>query len=187
LAAARIAQVAEHSPESRQYVAALLEVVADTAESHLARGALPAAERRLWEQAGARFDDTKAVARVHARAAGAYAAMLEHSEAGDTAVASRLNVDRSRISQRLAERSLYAVEHGDERYFPAWQFDGNKIVRGLKRVLAALDKTLHPLTVDHWFTTPNVELLADGAPMPPAEWLRTGGDVDLLVALAGEL
>ena len=149
----RIFQRAEDEPA---YVVALLEAAAEAVEEYEISQALPDAERGLWQRLGARFPGSSAVGRDQARMADAFARLVERSVVGDDAMASHLGVSRSRVSQRVAERSLYVFSgpHG-ERCFPRWQLVGSKPVRGLQRVLAALDVGLHPLAVDHWFTTPS--------------------------------
>ena len=102
----------------------------------------------------------------------------------DTEVAALLQVDRTRVSQRLAERSLYAVHDDTGRWFPRWQFDGGRTLPHLKAVLAALDPHLHPLTVAHWFLTPDPELEVDGEATCPRTWLIRGGRPEALLPLA---
>lgn len=165
----------------------LLEAVAEADRRRTAYGAMPAAEREAWESVGASFADPGVVGRAKGRAAAAFAALLQRSVRGDAAVAKRLNVDRSRVSQRLGERSLYAIPSGDERYYPLWQLDDASVLRGLKSTLVAMDAGLHPLTVDHWFNAPNLELTVGGEAMSPVEWLRTGGKVEVVAALAADL
>jgi hypothetical protein len=95
-------------------------------------GGLPETERLVWERTGARFEEI-AVPVVEARAAAAFAELVARSTCGDGSVASLLKVDRSRISQRVSERSLYAFAGpGEERYFPNWQFEGHRTLPGLK-------------------------------------------------------
>ncbi len=102
-------------------------------------------------------------------------------------MAELLGVDKSRVSQRVTERSLYAFNAGDDRCFPHWQLTGGRALPGLKTVLRELDVTLHPLAVDHWFTTANVDLEIDGEPVSPAFWLATGGDPQVTAHLAADL
>ena len=102
----------------------------------------------------------------------AHAELIAQSIQGDAAVADLLGVDRTRISQRLTERSLYSFQSGDERLYPKWQFDKRKTLRGLKTVLGALDPALHPLVVDHWFRTPNVDLDVNEAALSPSRGCR---------------
>jgi len=167
-------------PAGGQRVVVLLELVADQVASQGATAKLPDQEQALWASVGADFSDPGSVARSEARSAVAFADLVSRSVAGDAALAQLLGVNRSRVSQRLAERSLYCFTGpAGERYYPAWQFDGEPVpkpLRGLREVLSGLDPRLHPLVVDHWAQAPNVDLVADGEPMAPVQWLRTGGD-----------
>jgi hypothetical protein len=149
--------------------------------------ALPASERRLWEHVGARFEPS-AIARVEAARAALFADLVQRSLIGDAATAELLGVDRSRISQRVSDRSIYAFSaSGDDRCFPRWQFTGTKTLPGFKTVVTALAPDLHPLTVDHWFTTPNTDLEVDGTPAAPVTWLATGGSPMAAAELARDL
>lgn len=171
------------NPRARFILVALEKVAEDLEEQHKLAD-LPGAEQRLWGAVGAKFSDAGAVARGRVRSAEAFASLVERSICGDAALAEYLGVDRSRVSQRLADHSLYAFEAGpEERCFPEWQFASKKPLRGLKTVLSSLDSNLHPLVVDHWFTTPSTELLVEDETLSPAEWLRTGGDPKALVGL----
>ncbi|HEX7165526.1 MAG TPA: hypothetical protein VF230_00965 [Acidimicrobiales bacterium] len=183
-----LAESATRSARDKTYVIVLLEEMARHARTRTVASVMPDEERAMWERAGADFSNgEQALARSAAATASAFADLLERSVAGDEAAAKLLDVDRSRISQRLAERSLYAVNYGDERYFPRWQFARDKVLRGLKTVLTALDPKLHPLTVDHFFTTPSLELLGSDEPLSPAAWLATGGDIGAVAELAADL
>ena len=175
--------------EGRPRVAMASAALRATIEAIWAQGppSLPAAERRTWERAGARFD-TDAIPLTEAASAAAFASLVERSLVGDAAVAERLGVDRSRISQRVGDRSLYPFTGPtEERCFPGWQFAGAKTVPGLKVVLSSVDDELHPLTVDHWFTTPHVDLEVDGEPVTPIGWLTTGGSPKVAAELARDL
>jgi hypothetical protein len=183
----RLVSLAARSHASASFVGTLLESAADAAERHAAPAEVPVDERGLWERVGADFGDAAAAPRSRAKMVVAFAELLGRSVRGDAAVAEILGVDRSRISQRVAEPSLYAVAAGQDRCYPEWQFNGPKVLRGLRDVLAVLDHALHPLTVDHWFTTDNLELLADGEPTSPVTWLATGGTIAAVVALADGL
>lgn len=181
----RLVVTAERGRVDAVRVRALLEVVVEASEP-AARPALPAAERAIWESVGARFDDD-AGDRVRARHLAALADLVSRSVPGVPAMAERLGVDRSRISQRLAERSLYAFTLGSERWFPEWQLVDDRPLTGLKEVLAAVPAALHPLTVDHWFTRPSVDLEIGDEAVSPVDWLATGGEPAPLVALAADL
>ena len=148
--------------------------------------ALPVSEQKLWEDAGAVFEQS-AVEENAVSAATAFAQLIFESAEGDTAVASILGVDKSRISQRVRERSLYAFTLDDVRYFPRWQFTTQGTLSGLRTVVSALDASLHPLVVDHWFTTPSVDLEVKDEPASPVTWLLTGGDPEAAAELAADL
>jgi hypothetical protein len=182
----RLRTIAGRGGTDAALVVALLESAADTAESHSTISALPSAERDLWTSVGARFDK-RARLKNDRRLVGAFGALLARSVVGDTAMAELLGVDRSRVSQRLADRSLYAFTAGEERCFPRWQLIDGKPFTGLKVVLRATDPALHPLTVDHWFTTPNVDLEIDDEPVSPVTWLATGGAPQAAADLAADL
>jgi hypothetical protein len=182
----RLRTVSERGDRDAAYVAALLGSVADAAERHSERATLPAAEAEIWTSVGAHFS-TAATSRNDRLLADAFAALIADSIIGDLALAKALDVDRTRVSQRLAERSLYAFAAGDERCFPNWQFADGRSLPGLKRVLIAVDPGLHPLTVQHWFTTKNVDLEASGQPVSPATWLATGGSPDVAADLVAHL
>ncbi len=186
-ALARLAERAAKDEDAAAFAATLLESIAEVAERHEAPAALSREEQALWEGLGASFSDAQSVATRHAKKAAAFADLLGRSVKGDAAVAKLLEVDRSRVSQRVSERSLFAVPGPDDRYFPRWQFEGKKVVRGLRAILSALEPDLHPLTVDQWCTTPNLELVVDDDPMSPVMWLATGGEINTVVELAADV
>jgi hypothetical protein len=167
-------------------VATAARLIAERIERSQRSMALPREERELWEDAGASFDSrTTDLDVVHAAAA--FSDLLVRSVDGDAEVASRLGVDRSRISQRIRDKSLYAFTHNDSRFFPMWQFIEGRTLPGLREILAVLDEGLHPLVVDHWFTTPSLDLEIGQAPVSPVTWLSTGGHADVVVELASDL
>ncbi len=148
--------------------------------------ALPHEERALWEDAGAAFDNLAVEADV-VRSSIRFAELIARSLHGDSAVADRLGVDRSRVSQRVTARSLYGFRFDGSRYFPRWQFTEDSTLQGLQELVAMLDPTLHPLVVDHWVSTPSVDLEIDGIPVSPLAWLQNGGPAPRLVDLAKDL
>jgi len=147
---------------------------------------LPSAERQLWEDAGAAFE-RQAIEQDAINAATAFSDLVMRSIGGDGAVATLLGVDRSRVSQRVRDRSLYAFSRGDTRFFPQWQFTDHGTLPGLRQVVTALDEGLHPLVVDHWFITPSVDLEVGDVPVAPVVWLETGGNPQVAAELAAEL
>jgi hypothetical protein len=166
-------------------VTLVAKVVRERTESRTTM-TLPNLERQLWEDAGASFKPG-AIEEDAFNAAAAFSDLLLRSLEGDISVARRLGVDRSRISQRVRDKSLYAFSHADTRFFPKWQFVDSSTLTGLRDVLVALDETLHPLVVDHWFTTPSVDLEVGDTIVSPVLWLETGGSAHVVAELAADL
>lgn len=117
-----------------------------------------------------------------------YARLLQSSLNAEQAAA-RLDVNPSRIRQRLAgePRTLYGVKEGKSWRVPKFQFAGRKLVPGIGQVVAALPRDLHAVAVQRWFTTPNPDLHADAEeeqPIAPLDWLRTGRAPEVVAELA---
>ena len=118
-----------------------------------------------------------------------YAQLVADASSTET-VARRLGVVPSRVRQRVAERSLYALDTPGGRVFPAFQFDDSgATLPELGRVLAAIDPSAHPITVERFFFTPTADLestLATAA-LSPRDWLLAALPVDDVVVLARDL
>ena len=117
-----------------------------------------------------------------------YMALIETS-LSTAEVAAMLDVDVSRIRQRIRERSLYGVEYEGEWRLPRFQFERNKVLPGLTEVLSALPAELNPLDVATWFLEPNIDLEADedAPPMSPRAWLLRGSSPRTVTQLARHL
>lgn len=117
-----------------------------------------------------------------------YMALIETSLSTAEA-ATMLDVDVSRIRQRIRERSLYGVEYEGEWRLPRFQFERNKVLPGLTEVLSALPAGLNPLDVATWFLEPNIDLEADedAPPMSPRAWLLRGSSPRIVTQLARHL
>jgi len=117
-----------------------------------------------------------------------YMALIETSLSTAEAAA-MLDVDVSRIRQRIRERSLYGVEYEGEWRLPRFQFERNKVLPGLTEVLSALPAELNPLDVATWFLGPNIDLEADedAPPMSPRAWLLRGSSPRTVAQLARHL
>jgi len=121
-----------------------------------------------------------------ARTAAEYAALVTTGlSVGQTAEI--LHVDGSRIRQRLLERTLYGIKLRGNWHVPTFQFDGNRLILGIEAVISVLDPDLHPVAIFRWFTYPNVDLEVDGVDVSPRDWLRMGGDVTRVAAIAAAL
>jgi len=102
-------------------------------------------------------------------------------------VAQRLDVDTSRIRQRIYARSVYAFKHQGTWLLPSFQVHGRELVTGLNAVVRALPETLHPVAVSRWFTTPNADLELAGNPVSPIAWLESGSPPDRAAELASTI
>ena len=114
-----------------------------------------------------------------------YMALLETS-LSTADVARALEVDPSRVRQRLRERSLYGLDYDGEKRLPRFQFHGRRVLPGLREVLAALPEQLNPLDVAQWFLAPNADLEIDSEnlPLSPRAWLLRGEPVTRVAQLA---
>ena len=153
---------------------------------------LSARERRLLRDAGAAGLDgdepEPALQAGPADIVGQYAQLVAGAYSA-AEVGARLGVVASRIRQRVTERSLYAVDGPDGRVFPAFQFGPSGALPGLGKVLAAIDPSVHPITVERFFLAPTVDLesaVTDG-PLSPRDWLLAALPVDEVVLLARDL
>jgi hypothetical protein len=107
--------------------------------------------------------------------------------------AANLNVDPSRIRQRLAARTLFGVRVEGSWRLPRFQFtdDGAHLVPGFGTIAPDL-ADLHPLDVAVWFTTPHADLVVsvsddEEVAVSPRDWLLAGGHPEQLLPLADEL
>lgn len=133
------------------------------------------------------YEGRDAASRVAAEYAAMLSLALTEAEAEEM-----LGVGASRVRQRVADRSLYAVTVGRERRFPAFQFHDRNLVPGIGEVLKTMPGDLHPLEVETWLTSPDPDLTIGGdgesrETLSPREWLISGGSVDTLLPVAREL
>lgn len=152
---------------------------------------LTEAENRLLDEGGfprTQPDDQGSAGSEISILAVSYAEMC--AQALTTKEAARLlQVQPSRIRQRLGEKTLFGIEKEDHWVLPRFQFVDGQIVPGIGKVLQVLDETLHPVTVERFFATPQPELYADevGRDLTPREWLQAGYDPAPVVRLARDL
>ncbi len=115
-----------------------------------------------------------------------YAALLAGSRTVGE-VAALLGVDESRVRQRLAARTLYGIKRGRDWLLPDFQFERAGEVPNIGVVLPRLSSELHPVAVATWFTLPNPDLVIEGEPVSPRDWLRSGGAARSVATLAAAL
>jgi hypothetical protein len=131
-------------------------------------------------------EDEQAYARVTLEAAGHTARLLSTAYSASK-VAELLGVSDSRVRQRRANRTLWAIEDAGGWVFPALQFenvDGRwRQIRHLDQVLPAIPADIHPLAVARLLTTAQPDLVVDGQPVSPVQWLRNGGDIHAVLSI----
>lgn len=100
-------------------------------------------------------------------------------------VADLLGRSTSSIRRSKIAGDVYAqpTRGGRPLRFPAWQFRGQSVVPGLRDIIPAFPRYMHPLSIQQFMTQP-LEELSD---QTPVEWLAGGGDVDAVGSLADEL
>lgn len=125
---------------------------------------------------------------VAARTAARAAVMLFEAKTA-TEVAGALRVSATRIRQRAAERTLYALRDGGEWRFPRWQFDPGtgREIPGLAAVIPSLSPDLHPIAVYRFLTEPSPDLEIEDQPVSPISWLSSGGDPGPVAVIAAAL
>ena len=104
-----------------------------------------------------------------------YMALIDTSLTA-TEAARLLDVDVSRIRQRLRQRSLFGVNYEGEWRLPRFQFERRKALPSLGEVLAAVPVEANALEVAEWFSTHNPDLETDeqATPLSPRQWLLRG-------------
>lgn len=113
--------------------------------------------------------------------AGALEGALSTSEAAALLGRAEANVRRSRLTG-----DLYAPNPGDPAglRFPRWQFTSTGgVVPGLRRIIPAFPRDMHPLAIGRFMTQVHEDL--DG--MSPVQWLAADGPVDPVVAVVEDL
>lgn len=102
-------------------------------------------------------------------------------------VASRIALTEGRVRQMLRARDLFALREGEAWRVPWFQFDGDRPVRGLDRVIRELPPDIHPVAVFRLLTLPNPDLELRDRTVSPLAWLRSGADPSPIVELAADL
>lgn len=114
-------------------------------------------------------------------------AVLRDSALTVAEAARQLQVDTSRIRHRLGVGRLVGWKDRGSWRLPAWQFAGTGVLPGLETVLTAIPSDIPALVAAAFMTTPQEDLLVDGKPATPREWLLAGGDPRRVADLASVL
>ncbi|MGH3518445.1 MAG: DNA-binding protein [Haloechinothrix sp.] len=120
-----------------------------------------------------------------ARTVAAHAVLAESAYSVNDA-ARLLRVDASRVRHRLAAGRLAGWKDQGWR-LPAWQFTADGVLPGLEVVLSALPEDQPPLVVAAFMNTPQSDLVINGKPATPRQWLLALGDPKPVAELAAAL
>ncbi len=151
----------------------------------MASAGLPVNQQAMLEAGGLNFQD----ADRHAAAAVADIITEESAYLASAhpvpAVAISMGVSASRIRHLVSDGGLHSVRTSRAVLLPLWQFDeAGRPLPGLRIVLAAVRAGEHPLAMQSFMMTPQLDLEGvDGKPMTPREWLLSGGDATVVAAL----
>jgi hypothetical protein len=114
-------------------------------------------------------------------------AVLRDSALTVAEAARQLQVDTSRIRHRLGVGRLVGWKDRGSWRLPAWQFAGSGVLPGLETVLAEIPSDQPALVVAAFMTTLQEDLLVEGKPATPRDWLLAGGDPRRVADLASVL
>jgi hypothetical protein len=114
-------------------------------------------------------------------------AVLAKSALTVVQAAHRLGVDPSRVRHKLVAGRLTGWKDQTGWRLPAWQFTGEGALPGLDVVLAAVPGDQPALVLASFMTTPQDDLVIDGEPATPRQWLLAGDDPAPVAALATTL
>jgi excisionase family DNA binding protein len=123
----------------------------------------------------------------HRAKAVAAQAVLRDSALTVAEVAEVVGVDTSRIRHRLAAGRLTGWKDRGGWRLPAWQFTLSGVLPGLETVLAAVPDDQPPLVVAAFIATAQPDLLLDGEPATPRQWLLATGDPNPVAKLISML
>ncbi|MUL78962.1 hypothetical protein [Mycolicibacterium sp. CBMA 226] len=105
-------------------------------------------------------------------------------------VTTGLDLSAPQVQRMRVAGELWAILDQQVWLFPVIQFDIDSVtgdpvrqVRGLAEVLKALPADLHPVAIEGFLRTPQPDLYC-GRAQTPLDWLREGGDIDAVVAIA---
>lgn len=117
----------------------------------------------------------------------AYAAMVKTSVTGRE-IAKALSVTSGRISQRVTDRTLFALDTPRGIVFPKFQLDTAGVpLPGLERVIPQLPAGVNPVAIERFFSTPNGDLIVEGIPVSPRDYLGAGYDPGAVIKILPDI
>lgn len=161
--------------EKAAVIEALDRSLAEALSHH--RVAAPTKRRAaLLARGGFRAAEEGTVRNVAAQAAADYAAVVE-TALSTAQVAELLGLSQSRVRQLSASRSLTFLP-GKPRHYPSWQFSDRGLLPNITSVLREADEALDAVGLWRFFVTADPDLVFDGEPLSPSEWLAAGAEPD---------
>ncbi|HEU5475206.1 MAG TPA: DNA-binding protein [Actinophytocola sp.] len=146
-----------------------------------------AASRRALTDAGLDLSPAGSGEPDHRARTVAALAVLRDSALNAADAARTVGVDTSRIRHRLLSRKLAGWKERGGWRLPTWQFTRTGVLPGLETVLGSVPPDQPALVVAAFMTTPQPDLVLDGAPATPRQWLLAGGDPGPVARLASAL
>lgn len=168
---AAVAQAIGHHLD-RARLAPLLRVLAQRSEA----AELSEHDAALYDEAGFVEEPVAVAAATTDREQRMHALTSTSMTAQDAAAL--LRVSPSRIRQRTGAGTLWAIKVGNKLLLPRVQFTPTGLVPNIDKVLAAVPRGLHPLSVEGLLTGSHTDLVVEGRPASIVQWLRSGGDPD---------
>ncbi len=129
--------------------------------------------------------DCAPLAGVAARLATIHAGSIPLKDA-----AALLGVPPSRLRERIAARTFYALHRPGDRgwVIPAFQFASATELAGFAQVVPALRADIHPVELERFLMLPQPDLEdASGEAMCPYRWLAEGRDPAVVREMATEI
>ena len=163
----------------------------DVVEAVLARlgptasAGLPADQQELLEAGGLDFGEADHYSRQAITDIVADETVSAVASVGAAQAAVRMGVSASRVRHLVSDGGLRAIRTGRALALPLWQFDdAGHPLPGLRAILAATSAGEHPLAMQAFMTTPQLDLQGgDEKPMTPKAWLLSGGDPNAVADL----
>ena len=117
-----------------------------------------------------------------------YGAILATSLSAAQAGVRLGDVTAVRVQQMIRERTLYALRLEGRWKIPVFQIHDKDLVPNIAAVNPVLPRTLDPVSVLRWYTSPDPELeTTDGNALSPLDWLRVGMDPAPVIEIARDL
>ena len=166
---------------------AVVTSVLPPSAARISPSSLPQAESEALAAVGLRPNSTTRTRALRARVRHALT-VLDLFENSDTPkqLARKLGVSPGRVRQRIRDRTLLSIELNGEKRVPRFQFEGNREVPGISKIVREFSGKMAPLAFAIWFTSPSADIgdNEDHKVTSPRDWLLRTGDVGSVLDLA---